>query len=66
MAIHNFIYRDKNPEDLFRRAYKPSEYVFKDLPDLDPELEDRLDKRDDEVDGEKDPGMDDIRSALHR
>ncbi|KAF7149867.1 hypothetical protein RHSIM_Rhsim02G0172800 [Rhododendron simsii] len=53
MAIHNYIRRDKEPDDFFTPVRLTYEYVFEDLPDEDPKMEDRLDERDDIVDEDK-------------
>ncbi|KAF7151776.1 hypothetical protein RHSIM_Rhsim02G0038000 [Rhododendron simsii] len=70
MAIHNYIRRDREPDNFFAPVSSAYEYAFEDLPDEDPELEDRLDDRDDIVDEDNVPEMnvvrDNIRIALRR
>ncbi|KAF7142472.1 hypothetical protein RHSIM_Rhsim05G0083000 [Rhododendron simsii] len=70
MAIHNYIRRDREPDNFFAPVSSAYEYAFEDLPDEDPELEDRLDERDDIVDEdnvpEKNGVRNNIRSALRR
>ncbi|KAF7135779.1 hypothetical protein RHSIM_Rhsim08G0142700 [Rhododendron simsii] len=70
MAIHNYIRRDRVPDNFFTPISSTYEYAFENLPDEDSELEDRLDDRDDIVDEDNVPEMNDVRNnirkALHR
>ncbi|KAF7154250.1 hypothetical protein RHSIM_Rhsim01G0123300 [Rhododendron simsii] len=55
MAIHNYIRRDRVPDNFFTPISLAYEYAFEDLPDEDPELEDRLDDKDNIVDEDSVP-----------
>lgn len=66
MAIHNFIRRDREPDDYFYAVRPDIEYAFDDLPDADPDQEDREDIRDDFVDDDNDPNMNDLRNDITR
>ncbi|KAF7142221.1 hypothetical protein RHSIM_Rhsim05G0084100 [Rhododendron simsii] len=70
MAIHNYIRRDREPDNFFAPVSLAHEYAFEDLPNEVPELEDRLDERGDIVDEDNVPEMNDVRNnirrALHR
>ncbi|KAF7152371.1 hypothetical protein RHSIM_Rhsim01G0089000 [Rhododendron simsii] len=66
MAIHNYIRRDRVPDNFFTPISSAYEYAFEDLPDEDPELEDRLDDRDDIVDEDNVPEMNDVRNDIRR
>lgn len=66
MAIHNFIRRDRVPDEYFFEARPTIEYAFEDIPDVDPDQEDREDIRDDVVDPDNDPNMDDLRNDIMR
>ncbi|KAH7835031.1 hypothetical protein Vadar_022235 [Vaccinium darrowii] len=67
MAFHNFIRRDRDPEeDMFHVVETPEEYTFEDLPDRNPpNLEDLEDTPDFGVGNEEnDPVMNDIRNNI--
>ncbi|KAH7855947.1 hypothetical protein Vadar_030892 [Vaccinium darrowii] len=67
MAFHNFIRRDRDPEeDMFHVVERPEEYTFQDLPDANPaNLEDLEDTPDFGVGNEEnDPVMNDIRNNI--
>ncbi|KAF7142958.1 hypothetical protein RHSIM_Rhsim05G0142000 [Rhododendron simsii] len=66
MAIHNYVRRDREPDNFFASISSAYEYAFEDLPDEDPELEDRLDDRDDIVDEDNVPEMNDVRNNIRR
>ncbi|XP_058215820.1 uncharacterized protein LOC131326924 [Rhododendron vialii] len=64
MAIHNYIRRDREPDNFFTPISSAYDYAFEDLPDEDPELEDRLDDRDDIVDEDNVLEMNDVRNNI--
>ncbi|KAH7865043.1 hypothetical protein Vadar_001536 [Vaccinium darrowii] len=66
MAFHNFIRRDRDPEDyLFPQVESQAEFAFKDLPDKDPTLADREDMPQYGVlNDENDPYMNCVRNNI--
>lgn len=74
MAFHNFIRRDRDPDDdMFPPVERPVEYTFQDLPDKDANLENLEDNPHANVgvlNEDNDPYMNDVRNnisaELHR
>ncbi|KAH7847435.1 hypothetical protein Vadar_025991 [Vaccinium darrowii] len=66
MAFHNFIRRDRDPEDdVFRPVENQLDYTFQDLADSDPTLEDREDMPQYGVlDDENNPHMNCVRNNI--